>query len=242
MMLRKYVVFLYLFACLAQVCLTFQQGHRFISFERSSQAAEDALQENPLTQFHLEQAEAQLEVSASALLGAKKGDSRWARLTLDRAILDWSRGEVDRGEAHFKKAIEEYEFSHGPDSFHSNAVRLRYAELLFGQRRYSEGLKEVRAGLPRVADYLGNRDLFVVRMGLHQARVLVYTGEKSKGAAIFKRLVPLLLKDVDSYDQGIHASVGQTLDFLVHDSLYPPPSEGGSWKDVIRLRKSSTKT
>lgn len=236
---RKYLVLIYVLFCLLQVAVSFERGYSFVKFEWASDAAEESLLEFPFTDFQLNQAERSIELAEASLFDAGPGDSRPARLVLDRAILYWARGQLDAAVESFEKAIREFDRLHGPDSFHSNAVRLRYAELLIWQRKYEAAAAEMSRALPRVTDYLGSRDLFVVRMGLQQARITVYMGDKPRGAAQFKRLLPLFLREIEKFDAGVLASVGQSLDFLVYDGLFHPPASGGTWAEILRQKKSS---
>lgn len=234
--MRDRWVTVYALFCLFQLPLYVGLGRGDIGYDTAIKVAEKRLSRPLRTPQDLEAAARALDDSQSALDLVGESDSRLARLNLQRAILAWNQLKTVEADGHFRKALEQFEATHGPDAFHTSATNLRYAEFLMLAYRYQDALVRFQVGIKPVEDTLGPGNAFAVRMVFRQVSLLTYLGRNGEAATLARGYLPALLRQAGRFEELYLVQVASSLDMLVHG---PPgarvePAPGGQgWRSAL---------
>jgi tetratricopeptide (TPR) repeat protein len=233
-MKNRLVLFFALF-CLLQLPIYVIMGRGPIGFDMSIKSAERGLMEVPKNKDEVEAIRRHLEDAESSLATAGQvSDSRTARLNLNRALLAWHEGRVLEADGFFRKAIEQFEATHGPDSFHTSAVSLRYAEFLMLTRRYEEALPRFSLGVKSIEDTLGPKNPFAVRMVFRRAALLTYMGRQGEAVEVAGPYLAALQEQAGRFDELYLGQTASVLDTLARSKVGLPAAPGGQgWRTAL---------
>ncbi len=222
----------YLLFLLLQLPFFYSEGQGHLGFEWAATRAEDLLTSpaSPERKVAIEKALGEIE---QHLGNVEDRDSRPARLELARALWAWAEGRAKDAEIHFLKTIQIYARTHGPDSFHANAVRLRYAEFVMLNSRYGEGVPLFEGSLGPVIDFVGPEHKFVVRMRFRLVGALTFLGRRGEAATLARESMAGLYRKCGQMDPAFLSQTGGVLGILTHSALIAPPPEGESWKGYL---------
>lgn len=229
---------LYVLFCLVQLPLYYAlgkapQGYDFAIKRVEAQLAKP-VPDVPKVQADLE--------SASRRLDEIPGDdSRLARLKLNQAIFAWFEGKLDDADKFFRQSVETFEATHGPDSWHTNAVNLRYAEFLMHCRRFPEALEHFEGGTRAIDDVQGPNTPFALRMNCRKVMLLNYLGRPKESAELAERILPPLTEQAGMFDEVFLRQVSGTLDTLTRKKLLLPP-EGRDWAETLLAAAKRART
>ena len=227
--MRNRWVLIYSLFCLAQLPLYLTLGTAPQGYDFAVKRAEVALSRAPVD---LPKIEKELGTSGSYLQDIPGVDSRTARWEHNRALLFWFQGKTTMADESFRKSIETYKATHGPDAWNTNAVSLRYGEFLMDGRRYQEALQRFEAGTKAVDEVQGPNSPFAVRMNLRHAMLLNYLGRTEEAAKLAATLLPQLQGQANMFDEPFLHQVGGTLDALSRKGLLPTP-KARNWSRTL---------
>jgi hypothetical protein len=232
--------------CLLQLPLYVALGRGPISFDTSIKAAEVGLSKPPQSEPELEAIGRSLEDAERALKLNAGWDSRTARLNLARARLAWHQGKTVEADGFYRKSVEQFQATHGKDSFHCSAVNLQYAEFLMLTRRYPEALSRFEWGVQPIEDTLGPKDAFAVRMVFRRVTLLTYLDRRAEASTLAKGYLAALLKHAGRFDEGFLTQTASVLDDLSRQAWpgasspeasfagrVPVPQGGQGWRGVL---------
>lgn len=229
--------------CLLQIPLYVVLGRDCLIYDASMKSAEANLSKlgssrGPEEPASYEAVRTALKESEQALFAMGGKDSRQARLDLNRAMLAWNEGKTRDADRLFARAVRGFEMTHGPDSFHANAIRLRYAEFLMLNYRYQEALALFERGVKPVEDTLGPKDPFAVRMVFRHVCLLVNMGRPEQALGLARDYLPALLENAGRFDEPYLTQVASCLDALsrLQPALgrpLPPPPGGQAWRPAL---------
>lgn len=225
-------VLVYLLFLLVQLPFFWSEGQGQIGFEWAATRAEDLLT-SPASEERKVAIEAELEAIERTLVGVEPRDSRPARLELARGLWAWAEGRSADAEVHFQKTIQIYAQTHGPDSFHANAVRLRYAEFMMTSGRYGESIPLYEASLGPVIDFVGPEHPFVIRMQFRLVAALTFLGRTGEAATIAREHLDDLSKKCGKMDPGFLSQTAGVLEILSQKMLIGRPQGEEGWKGFL---------
>ena len=232
--MRDYLVFVYLLVILIQVPFYYQSGRDPILFDSKSGEAEKKLQDPVLLEADLEQVQDLLDSSQEILSASEDETSRLGRVEMNRAVLAWKRGKPQQAHELMVRSQEIFREKHGPDSFHVAALDLRIGELLLRSNRFQEALVHFRRGWQTVADYLGERSPFAVRMRFRQVTCLVSLGQLDEAARLCREGATDLVRVAYKQDSDFLNRTGGNLELLSAKGLFKRPPDGHeNWRNYL---------
>ena len=239
--MRDRWVLVFVVGCVLQLPLYLILGRAPLTYDDSLKTAETILyrpKPDPKNPPNYQQARAALDDSQKALAEIGLSDSRQARLDLTRAVLAWNEGKIGEADGLFRKAVGEYEATHGPDSFHACAMNLRYAEFLMLIGRHDDALLRFERGFQGVEDFLGPKDPFAVRMVFRYVSLLVYRGRREEAVRLGRDYLPALVENAGQFEPMYLMQVGSVLDELSRTPLgevkgIPPAPGGHGWRSAL---------
>ena len=227
-MRKRWVVFYTLF-CLAQIPLYYTLGSGPLDFDFAIKRAEYQLS-RPKPDFV--KAKDALETAERALEKLPAQDSRRARYHLSAASLAWSGGKIQDADRHFRQSYEIFTACHGPNSWHTSAVNLRYAEFLMYCRRFPEAMKRFDQGTRAIDEVQGPNSAFAIRMNCRKVMLLHNLGRISESAELAKEILPHLLAQANLFDELMLRQVAGTLDTLSRQGLLQKTGKRG-WANTL---------
>lgn len=231
--MRDKWVALYILLVLVQVPVYYELGKDSLGFDFAIKEAELKLKTPLVTKRQTEDVEEALE-KAEQHLDRLPPSSRKARVLLNRGLLSWKKGKTDEAIESLEECLQVFDDNHGRDSFHSAAVDLRTAELLFLQGKFSKAQPRFHRSRGRVGEYLGVHTPFPVRMAFREVSSLVTLGRDGEAADIAKRFLPDLRRVASEQDVQFLRRTGQSLDMLALKGLVSGPPEGHkNWKQAL---------
>jgi tetratricopeptide (TPR) repeat protein len=241
--MRDRWVTLFVVFCVLQIPLYVSLGRGDIAYDIAMKEAEKKLSSPEPSEQQLAAAAVALEDSETALRLVGGEDSRQARLNIQRAVLAWNQRKMTEADAYFRKAIEQFEATHGPDAFHTCALNLRYAEFLMLSYRYQEALQRFQLGVKAVEETLGPGNPFAVRMIFRQVSLLTYLGRNGEAASLAASYLPALLENAGHFEEPYLTQVAGSLDVLSRgrfpqvSPVWPAPGGRGWRQALLRARE-----
>lgn len=232
--MRDRWVLVFVVFCVLQIPLYLALGRAPITFDFAIKAAELGIVKGPRNPEEIEAIRSSLQSAEGALERIPGGpqDSRQGRLDLTRALLAWHEGKTGDADLLFRRAISNFEATHGPDSFHTFAVSLRYAEFLMLTRRYGEALVRFEKGVKPLEDTMGPKNPLATRMVVRHAVLLSYMGRNPEAVKLVEPYLDALLRDAGKFDEAFLTQTGGTLDMLGRGAgLRAAPGE--SWRQAL---------
>ena len=227
--MRERWVLIYSLFCLAQLPLYLMLGTAPQGYDFAVKRAEVALNKAPI---NLPKIEKELDTSGTYLQDIPGIDSRTARWEHNRALLFWFQGKTAKADESFRKSIEVYQATHGPDAWNTNAVSLRYGEFLMDGRRYQEALQRFESGTRAIDEVQGPDSPYAVRMNLRHAMLLNHLGRTREAAELAKELLPQLQAQANMFDEPFLYQISGTLDAFSRKGLLPNPT-AHSWARTL---------
>jgi hypothetical protein len=160
-------------------------------------------------------------------------DSRQARLDLAAALLNWHQGKTAAADSFFRKSLAGFEATHGPDSFHTCVVNLRYAEFLMMARRYDEALARFELGVKPLEDYMGPGNALATRMVFRHVTLLTYMGRQAEAVPMAEAYLDNLVSQAGKFDEAFLSQTGGILDTLTRGHGLRKPADGGNWQHAL---------
>ena len=232
--MRDYLVFVYLLVILIQLPFYYQSGRAPILFDSESGVAEKLLQGPVLVEPELKKVEGMLDNSQQILTTSEDETSRLGRVEMNRAVLAWKRGKPGVAQEHMVRSQEIFREKHGLDSFHVAALDLRIGELLLLRNRFKEALVHFRRGWQPVADYMGSRSPFAVRMRFRQVTCLISLGQLDEAARLCKEGATDLVRVAHKQDADFLNRTGGNLELLTARGLFKRPPDGHeNWRNYL---------
>lgn len=216
-----------------QVPLYLHLGHGPLAYDLHLESAEEGLMRPPSPEKagaireHLAAAEHALQT-----LGGQSRDSRWARLDRAAAVLAWHEGNTSAADAFFRRSLEVYEATQGPDSFPTCMASLQYAEFLVMTRRYDEALLRLELGTRQLEDSVGPGSSLVTRAVFVHVGALTDLGRQEDALRKATPCLDDLLEHAGKFDLLFLTRTGQTLDLLCAAGLPKPRSEE-TWQQAL---------
>lgn len=245
--MRDRWVLVFVVACVLQLPLYLILGRGPLTYDVSMKTAETILYHpNLKNPSDYQRAHTALDDSQKALSEIGVTDSRQARLDLARAFLAWNEGKIGEADGLFRKAVGEYETTHGPDSFHACAKNLSYAEFLMLIGRHDDALFRFERGFQGVEDFLGPRDPFAVHMVFRYVSLLVYRGRRAEAVRLGCDYLPALVENAGQQELQYLMQVGSVLDELSRNPLgegrgIPPAPGGHGWRFALEQANREAK-
>ena len=232
--MRDYLVFVYLLVIVIQLPFYYQSGKDPLLFDSDLGVAERHLQTSLTVEADRQEVERLLEASQHNLVTSHDATSRLGRVEMNRAVLAWKRGKPDLAQKHMLRSQEIFRKKHGPDSFHVAALDLRIGELLLLRNRFKEALIHFRRGWQPVADYMGARSPFAVRMKFRQVTCLISLGQLDEAARLCKEGAADLVRVAHKQDSDFLNRTGGNLELLTARGMFKRPPEGHeNWRSYL---------